>query len=686
MSGGLPGLCPSCGTSIAGGPCSCLVPAFLRAAAEPEPQAVVEAELPSRVGPYTILAELGRGGMGVVYLARHAITEGTVALKMIRDDLLFPGALRLFRREMKLTERAKRVHIVPILHADEHAGRLYYTMPLFEDCLERRLASFRSPREAARLIRTVAQAVQYAHERGVLHLDLKPANVLLDRDGSPHVADFGIARLVGDPAALVHEGWTSNARLATPRSAASGTPGIGTPFYMLPERHTDRADHATTAADIYGLGAMLRQLLTGSGSSVPHTVESPATVVGEPAQSASLAAVDPDLAAICEKCLQPDPERRYRSAAALADDLGRALRGEPPEARALPLWGRIGRLVVRDPLMSASLLMLLCIAAVSVPAVLGILHQSRRALVESVMQVDGWTARFVADAIENQLKQQMAKVERMAADPAIAAIARGPVLYDASLMRPYQEQGFGLVGVYDRKGTILARWPEGTAQILGRDYAWRDYFRGACEAGDRLVSGAYVARSFESENDGSFNLSISAPIIEDGRCVGLVLASVLTDKALGDVSGVDRSDPRHKAVLVGPQDRNRGERESAFPRDYLVLIHDALQPAQGVRLPFEPELDFEKRFGAPRSRGRQFPAADAEPLTTETYRDPLANSQRWLAAFYPVGGTGLVIGVQSRHDRIDELIGFTRRALFLTLAAVLALLLLGWRAMRRRAS
>src|SRR5947208_5477256 len=296
------------------------------------------AELLGELGDYELLEEIGRGGQGVVFRARQKSLNRTVALKVISlGQWASKAHLKRFRLEAEAAARLEHSGIVPIHEVGERDGSCYFSMQFIEGGQLDEVVK-REPmpiRRAVELIANVARTVHYAHEHGILHRDIKPGNILLDAKGEPHLTDFGLARLVETESSVTHT-----------------LDVIGTPSYMAPEQAVGNNAAVSSVTDVYELGAVLYQLLTGkppfAGGTTYETIK--LLLDTEPRQPRLLnPKIDRDLSTICLKCLEKDPKRRYSSALALTEDLERWLKHEPILARYTGILTRGKKWVRRNP-------------------------------------------------------------------------------------------------------------------------------------------------------------------------------------------------------------------------------------------------------------------------------------------------------------------------------------------------
>lgn len=381
------GVCPRC---------------LLRSTTEPpEPDhAVEEVSLaggqadPRRFGDFELVEELGRGGMGVVYRARQVSLDRWVALKMILDGhFASPTFVERFHAEARAAANLQHPNIVPLYEVGERDGLHYFSMELVEgrSVAEALRDGAFPPQRAAACVKTVAEAVHYAHQRGILHRDLKPSNILLDATGEPRLTDFGLAkRFVAE--------LPQQAGAATAAAGASARPGsgrlpsaedpasltltgqvLGSPNYIPPEQASGKRGEVGPWTDVYSLGAILYHLLTGrppfQAGTITDTLHE--VLVSEPVPPRRLNASLPrDLETVCLKCLAKEPSRRYPTAQALAEDLARFLAGEPVRARPVSPPERLWRWGRRRPALALVLVALHVVLALGLA---GILWQWRRA-------------------------------------------------------------------------------------------------------------------------------------------------------------------------------------------------------------------------------------------------------------------------------------------------------------------
>ena len=361
-------VCPKCGRALAQdaprGLCTkCLLKAVLSGGplGGPPPSTLGKAALPRSFGGYELLAEIARGGMGIVYKARQTRINRVVALKVIAaGQFASPDFVERFRTETEAVASLDDPHIVPIYEVGDCEGQPFFSMKFVEGgALSQRVSNRKcslSHRQAVELLAKLARAIHHAHQRGILHRDLKPGNILLDAKGEPHLTDFGLAKLV-----------------ARDRTLTRTVAMLGTPSYMSPEQARGDVKQLTTAADVYGLGAVFYELLTGqppfAGGTTMETVRQ--VLEKEPVRPRALnRSVDRDLETVCLKCLEKDPARRYGSAEALAEDLERWLNREPILARRITPAERLVKWMRRNPKVASLTVLLHLVFAVGLAGIL----------------------------------------------------------------------------------------------------------------------------------------------------------------------------------------------------------------------------------------------------------------------------------------------------------------------------
>jgi WD40 repeat protein/tRNA A-37 threonylcarbamoyl transferase component Bud32 len=563
-----PGSCPSCAAPTAvhrpGDPQATTAD---HAHTPSRPDTLARAGLPAQpprsFGDYEILGEIARGGMGVVYKARQLSLNRLVALKMIRSQALASEAeVRRFRDEAEIAAGLDHPNLVPIYEVGEHQGQHFFSMKLVEGGS---LVSFRGTtpadrdyqRRVARIVAAVAHAVHHAHQRGLLHRDLKPGNVLLDRDGTPRVTDFGLAKRVGGDSGMTQSGAV-----------------IGTPSYMAPEQAlATRA--LTTAADVYGLGAVLYDLLTGRppflGASPLDTLQ--LVLHTEPVPPHVHApALDRDLETVCLKCLQKDPARRYLSAEALAEDLERWLGGEPIRARPAGRAERLVKWARRRPAAAA----LVGVVVASLVALLGggvyynrelearnnaIREQLQRALdAEQAAKEAGQVAKERGDRLQDALRltrrqryntQVMRAADIAATEPTLAQ----RLLEDADACPPeLRDFSWGLFHRLSNRGERSFRGQSGEVTVLAWSVDGRSVFSGSVVSVDfrtgKTTPGSVVewdaasggrVRAFQPETNLGAPIGAVSP---DGKTVAVVdrktgaaLWELATGREIGPLPG-----------------------------------------------------------------------------------------------------------------------------------------------------
>ncbi|HEY1469123.1 MAG TPA: serine/threonine-protein kinase, partial [Candidatus Acidoferrum sp.] len=307
------------------------------------------------MGDYELLEEVGRGGQGVVFRARQKSLNRTVALKVISlGQWASEAHVKRFRREAEAAARLDHPCIVPIYEVGERDGFCYFSMQFVEggQLDQANSSAPMSIRRVVEFIAKIAHTVHYAHEHGILHRDIKPGNILLDERGEPHLTDFGLARLIETESTLTR---TSDV--------------MGTPSYMAPEQAAGNNAAVSGATDVYGLGAVLYHLLTGhppfAGETTYKTIK--LLLETQPRQPRLLnPEIGRDISTICLKCLEKDPQRRYSSALALAEDLEHWLKHEPIQAKRSGVFTHARKWVRRKPAIAALIAALVALAVAMV--------------------------------------------------------------------------------------------------------------------------------------------------------------------------------------------------------------------------------------------------------------------------------------------------------------------------------
>jgi WD40 repeat protein/tRNA A-37 threonylcarbamoyl transferase component Bud32 len=351
-------------------------------------------------GDYEVLEEIARGGMGIVYKARQVSLQRLVALKMIlAGELASDAQVQRFRKEAEAAAQLDHPHIVPIYEVGEHGGHQYFSMKLVEGAsLARKIKELEHQYPAsAQLMATVARALQYAHQRGIIHRDLKPSNILIDAQGQAHVSDFGLAKQLDSIEAPTRTGVI-----------------LGTPCYMAPEQAAGQVRQIGIAADVYSLGSILYELLTGRP---PFRAETPMEVLTQVMNDEPVAPrllepkVPKDLETICLKCLEKAPRKRYLTAQALAEDLERWFAGEPIVARPAGWPERLAKWAKRRPAVAGLMLTLL----VSLAGLLGLAAWSYARISQALDDVEAQRVAAVAAGEREALQRREAEKARDAA-------------------------------------------------------------------------------------------------------------------------------------------------------------------------------------------------------------------------------------------------------------------------------
>lgn len=421
-----------------------------------------------RLGDYELLEEIGRGGMGVVYRARQLSLNRLVAVKLILAGQLASDAeVKRFQAEAQAAASLEHPNIIPIFEIGAWEGHHFFSMKLVEGRSLTAPGLEQNIPDLVRLMVQVSRAVHHAHQRGVLHRDLKPGNILVDASGQPHIADFGLARRL----------------MADSELTVSGAV-MGSPDYMSPEQAAGQGKRLTTASDIYSLGAILYRLLTGrapfTGASALQTLQRLADA--EPERPSKVRpGIDRDLETICLKCLEKAPERRYSSAEALAEDLERWLRGEPIHARPTSVRERTVKWARRRPALAALAGACVALALAAVTAVTWSWRRGEAALQTAHRQQT--RAEAAEQAVAGQLREAylaQAHANRLTSHPgrrfdSLATIAKAGAIAPSAELR---DEAISCLALTDARVVQPVPLPGHLTAMSQPDDAWRRYSAG----------------------------------------------------------------------------------------------------------------------------------------------------------------------------------------------------------------
>lgn len=638
-------VCSECGSPISkssrDGFCPrCLIDLALKAEGETLVEAAPRTAAPDptigSVGNYELIEQIGQGGMGVVYKARQLNLNRIVALKlMLSGPRATEAEIKRFRSETTAAATLQHPHVVAIHEVGVHEGRHYFSMDYIAG---RSLAEVinRTPvsaERAARYLKIVAEAIHHAHQRGILHRDLKPANILVDADDQPRVTDFGLAKHIQVDSSLTVSG---NA--------------MGTPSYMPPEQAAGKRSQIGPASDVYSLGAILYDLLTGRP---PFRADTPVDTLRqvldtEPAPPRLINRNVPrDLETICLKCLSKAPGQRYPSAQELAEDLGRFLKREPIQARPVGWLGRGWRWSQRNPVVAAfcgaMALMLLMVAWAA-------LVQRDDAL-DNAKEGASVTARLV----EVELLPLRETVSELASNKELALpIVRADLDALKSLLVATLDKHKAKTPPWLRlqnwvimtpDGTLVLRWPDADQRNI-KFRKERDYFSGATNLVARgSIGSVYLSKAYESLEDDLYKFSVSAAVRDsNSNLVGVVALMVSLTQFAGEALGPRI--PGREVVLVSEWDASQPGRKSSSTvisseREFRIVFHPTFGASNQVASISHPHLE------------RMINSPAAGPLGDPFYRDPLARqhpkfSGWWLAGFSGVPDTKLTVIYQTR--------------------------------------
>jgi serine/threonine-protein kinase len=637
-------------------------------------------------GDYELLHEVARGGMGIVYRARQVGLDRVVALKMILGGRLADDTqIRRFQAEAMAAGQLSHPNIVAIYDVGRVEDQHFFSMEFIEGQSLAEMVRERPlpPLEAARYVRIAAEAIDYAHGRDILHRDLKPSNVIVDTNDQPRITDFGLAKRLDEDSDLTASGFA-----------------VGTPSYMPPEQAAGLHDQMDRTSDVYSLGAILYELVTGRP---PFKA---ANVLDTLLQVRENEVVPPrllnpnvprDLDTIIRKCLAKDQKHRYATAAALADDLGRFQEGEPILAQRIGPLGRLARWTRRHPMGAATMGIIMLTLLFATLAATSVARRMSAKRLEAVEASSRYAVRNIVNTVLRRLERNAPRLADIAADEDLAALlsdvgdGRDLQTYVEQLHRDLvgsagEQQALALSGhveeplrlanlfVLNVEGTALARSPNSDqwATYVGKSWAMRDYYLGAKQLPPGKV---YVSKAYKSNTDGKVKFALSAPVYFQAdaqpKLVGVLITTVETDRNLG-LSEIN--DDLHHVVLLGLCDESSFTKDEQEAGQLRILVHPSYdRPGLKAHAVNDPRL-----IALASSTSGQ-----ADVLSLRNYRDPVGAENddyagQMLASCASIDGTPFMVLVQEHFDHAvgaDRVLAW-ELALWGAGALVLAILLL----------
>jgi eukaryotic-like serine/threonine-protein kinase len=642
--------CPGCWFALASGPTSRIV------------------------GNYRLLGEIGEGGSAVVHLAERIDGGDLFALKLARPDA--EHAYLAFQNELNNARRLQgsSAGVVGVLdHGRSERGEDFLVLQLMEggnlfDAVA--AGKFAHRRDALALVGKLAAMVASAHARAVLHCDLKPDNILFDGKGEPHLADFGVAQALPGP------GTSRTTALGGTRGWMSPEQARGLSTNSVPPSESSSVVPLTVASDVFSLGVILHWLLTGeppfgAGPDYEQRVQYAEAPPCVPRRRLARE-LEGECATICRRALQKDPTLRYQTAAQLAEELSRALAGQPLLSESAKPLRRLSLWVSRHKLLALAGLEL-CLLLVYLPLVpFLVLGQSRAVLVEQ----NANAALHQAGAVMNELRDFSEHLMNMAEQPDIQALAHNSGLYVPSpeLGRFAMADIDNLI-VFSIDGFAKARWPVLRKRPRTDDFSFRDYFQGAAGLAREGRRELYVSRVIRSQTTGLLDLELVTPMFDaNGKWVGVVGGARSARSTFG---AVQMNCAGTGACLTGLlAARDRDDAGGVQPPGIIFIAAPELRTGQEVALDTALSRRVCERIGCvPAPRAQFTSRANVRPFV-ENFVDPVSG-RALLGAFAPVGGTGLVVlvatPISAERELTDRMLAKARAYLGVPLLVGVAL-------------